>query len=448
MDKYYQILGLNPGASEEEIKEAYRDLVNVWHPDRFSNNPRLRYKANQRMKEINMAYEKLKSCFTGETSTASEGNSHDRSQPPPHDSPPRSEEEQQSKTNDNSFAGSSGSQPPPKGPSGRTKPHDAERIYAGFWNRFAALIIDSLIMAAGSTVLSLPFLIATGLSENSSSLIWGLVDFILFVLIGWLYYALLESSSEQATLGKRAVGIVVTDINGNRISFGRASGRWLGKTISSLILGIGYVMAGFTRKKQALHDIMANTLVLERPEGARSWLTGTIVVGQVVILLVFILFLTLYRQPTRTIDYTETAPAPSPPLSREQATPTPPPTALPAALLPQEIEKLKDVLENIRQANLRKNIDLLMSCYASDYKDLEERRRTALQSWSKYNYLDLDYVLKVESVSIDSAKARVEWWIRSIPVTGGQPEEGKSALNAFFQKEKNEWKIKDVAPIR
>jgi hypothetical protein len=89
-----------------------------------------------------------------------------------------------------------------------------------------------------------------------------------------------------------------------------------------------------------------------------------------------------------------------------------------------------------------------MSCYASDYKDPEERRRTALQSWSKYNYLDLDYVLKVESISIDSAKARVEWRIRSIPVTGGQSEEGKSVLNAIFQKEKNEWKIKEVTPVK
>ncbi len=120
----------------------------------------------------------------------------------------------------------------------------------------------------------------------------------------------------------------------------------------------------------------------------------------------------------------------------------------PVVLLPQEIQKLLDLLENIRQANLKKRIDLLMSSYASDYKDLEERRRTALQSWSKYNYLDLDYVLKVESVSIDSAKARVEWRIRSIPVTGGQPEEGKSLLNVIFQKEKNEWKIKEVTPVK
>jgi hypothetical protein len=132
----------------------------------------------------------------------------------------------------------------------------------------------------------------------------------------------------------------------------------------------------------------------------------------------------------------------------KEASPTIPSSALPVVLLPQEIQKLLDLLENIRQANLKKDIFLLMSCYGSDYKDLEERRRTALQSWSKYNYLDLDYVLKVESLSIDSAKASVEWRIRSIPVTGGSTEEGKSVLNVLFQKEKNEWKIKEVVPAK
>lgn len=132
----------------------------------------------------------------------------------------------------------------------------------------------------------------------------------------------------------------------------------------------------------------------------------------------------------------------------KEASPTIPSSALPVVQLPQEIQKLLDLLENIRQANLRKNIDLLMSSYASDYKDLEERRRTALQSWSKHNYLDLDYVLKVESVSIDSATARVEWRIRLIPLTGGQPEEGKSVLNVIFLKENNEWKIKEVTPAK
>jgi hypothetical protein len=128
--------------------------------------------------------------------------------------------------------------------------------------------------------------------------------------------------------------------------------------------------------------------------------------------------------------------------------PTVPSSALPVVLLPQEIQKLLDLLEDIRQANLKKNIGLLMSCYASDYEGLEERRRTALQSWERYNYLDLDYVLKVESVSINGAKARVTWQIRSIPIAGGQLEEGKSALNVMFQKEKNKWKIKEVTPVK
>ena len=144
---------------------------------------------------------------------------------------------------------------------------------------------------------------------------------------------------------------------------------------------------------------------------------------------------------------TESSEKESSTISKEPS-PTVPSSALPVVLLPQEIQKLLDLLEDIRQANLKKNISLLMSCYASDYEGLEERRRTALQSWERINYLDLDYVLKVESVSINAAKARVEWKIRSIPIAGGQFEEGKSALNVMFQKEKNKWKIKEVAPAK
>ncbi len=80
----------------------------------------------------------------------------------------------------------------------------------------------------------------------------------------WLYFALQESSEHQATLGKRALNIYVTDLQGRRISFGQATGRHFGKIISGFILGIGYMMAGFTEKKQGLHDIMASTLVKRR----------------------------------------------------------------------------------------------------------------------------------------------------------------------------------------
>ncbi|MFC1717630.1 RDD family protein [Candidatus Poribacteria bacterium] len=80
----------------------------------------------------------------------------------------------------------------------------------------------------------------------------------------WLYSALLESSSKQATLGKMALGIVVTDMELQRISFGRATGRYFGKIISVMIIYIGFLMAGFTEKKQGLHDMMANCLVVKK----------------------------------------------------------------------------------------------------------------------------------------------------------------------------------------
>jgi uncharacterized RDD family membrane protein YckC len=81
----------------------------------------------------------------------------------------------------------------------------------------------------------------------------------------WLYFAMMESSSWQATLGKRALSIEVTDLAGQRVSFGRASGRHFSKIITNLIpLFIGYILAGFTEKKQAIHDMIASCLVLRK----------------------------------------------------------------------------------------------------------------------------------------------------------------------------------------
>lgn len=83
-------------------------------------------------------------------------------------------------------------------------------------------------------------------------------------LINWLYFALMESSGRQATLGKMALGIVVTDLNGDKIGFGRATGRYFAKILSGLILFIGFIMVAFTQKKQGLHDMIAGTLVVKR----------------------------------------------------------------------------------------------------------------------------------------------------------------------------------------
>lgn len=120
--------------------------------------------------------------------------------------------------------------------------------YAGFWLRVGAYFVDLLVVIVPLIILSLIPILG-----------------ILLNIVGvWLYYALQESSERQATIGKRALNIYVTDMNGQRLSFGNATGRYFAKILSGLILGIGYMMAGFTEKKQALHDMVAGTLVMRR----------------------------------------------------------------------------------------------------------------------------------------------------------------------------------------
>lgn len=87
---------------------------------------------------------------------------------------------------------------------------------------------------------------------------------VIAALVQWLYYAYLESGEKQATWGKQVLSLYVTDLQGNRITFGRASGRFFAKFVTGLTMGIGYIMAGFTERKQALHDMIASCLVLRR----------------------------------------------------------------------------------------------------------------------------------------------------------------------------------------
>jgi uncharacterized RDD family membrane protein YckC len=124
--------------------------------------------------------------------------------------------------------------------------------YSGFWLRVAALLIDFLIM--------LPVYAVFAILEKQPDLFW--IAFLGSVVTGWLYFALFESGGWQGTPGKRLMKIRVTGISGERISFLRATARHFAKTLSSIILGIGYLMAAFTQKKQALHDMICETLVL------------------------------------------------------------------------------------------------------------------------------------------------------------------------------------------
>jgi uncharacterized RDD family membrane protein YckC len=159
-------------------------------------------------------------------------------------------------------------------------PLSAPLPYAGFWVRFAAYLIDGVVLGIPFflVVMVLVFLFG-GLrllarrgpvgppdAAFMGPLILGFFfAFAIFVVAQWLYFAGMESSARQATFGKAAMSLRVTDLKGQPLTFGHATGRFFAKIVSGLIpLAIGYIMAGFTEKKQALHDMIANTLVLRK----------------------------------------------------------------------------------------------------------------------------------------------------------------------------------------
>jgi uncharacterized RDD family membrane protein YckC len=146
-------------------------------------------------------------------------------------------------------------------------------IYAGFWRRVLAHIIDGFLLGI-VFVLLMVVLGAIGLTarlggsdEMALAGLFAMLPILMlfFAVGGWLYFAIQESGSRQGTLGKSAIGIKVTDAAGNRLSFGHATGRFFAKFITGLIpFGVGYMLAGWTARKQALHDMIAGTLVVCR----------------------------------------------------------------------------------------------------------------------------------------------------------------------------------------
>jgi uncharacterized RDD family membrane protein YckC len=139
--------------------------------------------------------------------------------------------------------------------------------YGGFWIRVVAAIIDAVLLRVVVAPIGIIFGglgmagMMTGLPHRGLRLLGGGLTAILLIFGSWLYEAFMESSSYQATLGKMIFGMKVTDLNGNRISFERATGRHFAKWLSGMILGIGYIMVAFTERKQGLHDLLAGTLV-------------------------------------------------------------------------------------------------------------------------------------------------------------------------------------------
>jgi uncharacterized RDD family membrane protein YckC len=138
--------------------------------------------------------------------------------------------------------------------------------YAGFWLRFAAYIIDTILLSIFQWALAKTIGLDGSFNFQNGEFALS-KDYWVTVttnsMVALAYFVFMESSRWQGTLGKRAVGIKVTDLQGNRIGLGRALGRYLGKIVSAFTLLIGYIMAGFTERKQALHDMMASTLVVK-----------------------------------------------------------------------------------------------------------------------------------------------------------------------------------------
>jgi uncharacterized RDD family membrane protein YckC len=129
--------------------------------------------------------------------------------------------------------------------------------YASFGKRFVATFIDWTIFAFLSGSLSY---LVTGTAIGDDA--FHRVNTALFVLFYWIYSAALESSPKGGAIGKQIMGIRVTDMEGNRISFPKATLRYLTRLLSFFLAGFGCVMIFFTLKRQGLHDQLANTIVV------------------------------------------------------------------------------------------------------------------------------------------------------------------------------------------
>jgi hypothetical protein len=123
-----------------------------------------------------------------------------------------------------------------------------------------------------------------------------------------------------------------------------------------------------------------------------------------------------------------------------------PPQSPPPNIEIKENEKIESLFEKIRQANLNKNIDLFMSCYAIDFKDRKKKESDTLESWKKFNYLDLAYDLKEQTISEDRAHVRVEWQMKVDQKGSKQPKVIKTILDVVLKREGDLWKIVETKP--
>jgi hypothetical protein len=180
---------------------------------------------------------------------------------------------------------------------------------------------------------------------------------------------------------------------------------------------------------------------LDSPEFAGGLLRPlTLTTGGIILLLILTGGYLLWKQYPPSVK----------PVSREA---TPSPSTLPSPPDPQtatqnkEAEKIRSVFENIRRANLQKNIDLFMSCFSRDFSGAEGKRKDTLKMWETFNYHDLTYDLKRQTIAADTADVRLEWLVRTSERMGGKPHNGRTVLDVTLKREDGQWKIKGIKPV-
>lgn len=236
----------------------------------------------------------------------------------------------------------------------------AELEYAGFWSRVAALIVDNAII----TILGIALMIGAASVGDAAV---AIANFALF-LIAFLYWPLMESSERQATLGKQLLGIQVTDVNGARLTFVRSLLRNLAKIISSLPFGLGFLLAAFTARRQALHDIITKCLVVRAgPSNFAKAVVATVLALVISIGGGYYYFTEIYlpqmaeemglkmekgvKQVQKGVPVAKPAPVPPPVAKAPQPTPQPAPaTAAPDAPKPMTPQEIADFEKKMGEA--------------------------------------------------------------------------------------------------
>jgi hypothetical protein len=181
-------------------------------------------------------------------------------------------------------------------------------------------------------------------------------------------------------------------------------------------------------------DVMSAT---HRPERRSRILSPlSLATAGILLLIGFVIYLSS-RRPESGASVSGEAAAKAPVVSSS-------PVDVPAAQgEEQETEKIRTLLEDIRKANLRKDIDLFMSCYSVDFKDPDEKRRSTLESWKTFTYLDLSYTLNKQTVSGDRANVTVEWVMKTFQANEAQPLGNRIVIDASLKKEDGRWRIKE-----